>query len=550
MIPSWAVDGLALRVRGAPRDVRAAAVLEAARQFGVSKATVYRKLQALDGRKPQTRVSEQERTWAMEVAGLVKTTMNQKGIAVSTGMAIRELERMGKLAPGALRRQRADELLRALGVTRKKMRQPRPCVRMTAAGPNAAHQVDFTVASAFYLENMWIGLEDEYKKVKRADRTKLLIGSCKDMYSRCMFAKAYPAKGESAELAVRFLFDAWSEKPDLGFPFQGVPWHTYTDQGPGMKAGPVQTLLDKLFVDWTGHAAGNSRATGQVERTFLDTARFEALMRARLACGHRVSVEEFNSWLFEFCVDSNSLPHPRFRDRSRFEVWQTIEDLRRCPEWDVFVNLTAVGEMRRKVSPYLSISLAGKEYFVGVSDLVGETVDVYLSADKQVWVQFEKRVYGPLAEGVPENVFGAEVKQAPLSQSERNVKEALAAAERMGFNRANLAYVRAEHAQVFVPKAGRKIQHKGGVGQADEHGRPRTDTDAEPVAFTEVWEAKRWLADRVGSLAELGWEALASVEGTLETLLERDGRIEVRSLEEIVGAVVGVRAGGKPGDEE
>jgi transposase InsO family protein len=597
VIPRWAVEELAGRVRGVKDPAQRGGMVDrAAKEYGVSRATVYRKLAAHDGKKGSLRITAEERAWALEIAGYLKLTMNQKGIAPSTETAIRELTRMGKLpAAGCegmkglreggreargrdegseggrdrgqgkdegieggrergrteggadiadcrvqtanrkvgdgggdggycISRQRADVVLAALSLTKRHIRAGRPCVRLLSPGPNTWGQCDATVASAFYLENMRVGLASEYEKNPR-EKTKLLLCCYVDHYSGCIFARAYEAQGESTALMVRFLYDAWRDKGDPGFPMHGVPWNVYTDQGPAWKSKPMQTLFSHMFVTWHGHAPGNARATGSVERRFLDTARFEAMLRGRLAFGHHVELAEFNSWLYEWCVDQNNRQCTTIAGKTRFEAWSSIaeDEIRQVPKWETYLNLTAVGEMRRKVSPYMSVSLDGREYFVGAPDLVGEYVDVYRAVDGKVHVKNGNEIIGPLNPDVPANVLGVEGRRAPLSRGEKNLREAVAAAEEMGMRRQDIAYVRGGESDIFIPRPGRKMRVQPVVGR-----RPAV------AAKTEL-AAKDWLAQRFGSLSELDWEVLVRLEGTIRELLGENGEVTEDELAAMLG---------------
>lgn len=553
MIPGWAIRELAERLNGS--KAQGALVKEYAERYRVSTATIYRRLARYDGRTEAVRVTAEERAWAMEVAGYLKLTMNQKGIAPSTETAISELARMGRMPAKCMSRQRADLVLKSLGLRKRDIRAPKPCVRLVAEAPNTWGQADATVASMFYLENSWLGWASEFRK-NSPQRTKVLLCSYVDVFSGCLFAKMYEAEGESASVVVKFLYDAWSEKPDVGVPMHGVPWNLYTDQGPAWKAKHVQTLMSHLLVDWKGHMPGNARATGKVERRFLDTARFEALIRGRLAFGHKAQLAEINSWLAEWCVEQNNrtvsaqvlkfssaqVRKPEGAQKlTRNELWSQCirdEEIRRVPDWDTWINLTSVGEQRRKVSQYMAVNIKGDEYYLpNRPDLVGEYVDVYRGVDKRVYVRHEGKVYGPLEAGVPVNVLGIDHRRAPLSMTERNLKEAMASVQDHGMKPIDIAYVRSEESEVFPQRSGREIEG------ADGHGLSRTNTDEHSRAVKTYLEAKDWLVARCGSLAGLDWEAMANLERSIDGLLEQCGEITGRELEMLAEAIEEAREG-------
>lgn len=549
MIPNWAITELVQRFNGSKAQGKL--VRECAERFGVSKATVYRRLARFHGRKAQMRISTEERQWCDLVSGFVRSCMDQNGTSISTRMAIAELEKRGKIPPGALRRQRADAIMHELGMTRKAWLRERPCVALTAAGPNAVHEVDFSPSKQFRIDKGLVRQTSEFSKLQ--PRTRLQIGSVLDVYSRCNYMQAYEAEGESIGLAVEFLHDAWSEKMDTGFPFHGLPWRVYSDQGGAFKGKEVQALLGHLLVDWTGHERGRSRATGAVERKFLDTARWQCLMKSRLG-RNGVSLREFNSWLFEECVERNNrewrgnsqllISSQRgneemtkaggTRKATRFEAWSTIgdEEIRRVPEKALWLCLTAVGEWQRKVSPRMTISFDGREYYVGESDLVGASVEVFRLTDKRLYVRFGGKVY-PTSTETPANLIGSMAKQPRLASWELNQHQALAAVRKLGIGPTDIAWVRGEKAGAFMPRAGRAVEVRSQIADCD------ADRNGPPVVFTEIWQAKAALSGLVGDLKELDWETLAAIERKFGEAMERNGEISAALVERMAETVTG-----------
>jgi len=576
VIPGWAVEELARRVTkgtsGTKGDGRL--VKEYAERYSVSVKTVYRRLAACAGQKATLRITAEEKDAAMLVSGYLQACMSRKDVAPSTEEAIRELARMGKM-PGTIpnsqlpisnergkeemtkggrppSRQRMDAVMGAMGLTKRHMHRPKACRRLTAAAPNDWHQVDWSPAGMFYLQSGWVGVTPNYKKdtTLKKGRTPIRIGMVVDMYSGCCYAKAYESAGESTELAVSTLYDAWRDKGDPGFPFHGVPWHLYSDQSGALKSGPSQALLDNLFCKWVGHTAHRPTATGLAERRIQACQKWETVIRGRQAFGYQFSLREFNSWLHEWCVDENNRKHWRNKSRTRFQMWSDIQDenIRRCPEWDDFVRLSAAMEDTRRVSQYQTIQWNGETMFLGdgAVEVIGERVHVYRMADGRQYAKHGGKVFGPLAEGAPVNVMGTDYKQPRLTESERNLKEARASAAGIGLKPRDMAHIRDEKSEAFGLREGRQIEGADGggpvgrVGQVGQVGRP----------VRNYLEAKDWLVNRVGSLAGLDWEGMARLEGCLDDLLEKFGEITERELEEIAKAVEGERGEGGSGEGE
>ena len=70
-------------------------------------------------------------------------------------------------------------------------------------------------------------------------------GVCYQEY-RCVY-------GEDAESALRFLFNAMSEKKIEGFNFQGLPQMLYLDNGPIAKSRVFQNVMEYLGVKVVTH---------------------------------------------------------------------------------------------------------------------------------------------------------------------------------------------------------------------------------------------------------------------------------------------------------
>jgi len=446
-----------------------------------------------------------------------------------------------------------DAVMGEMGLTKKHMHKPKACRRLIAAAPNDWHQVDWSPAGMFYLENGWVGVTPNYKKdtTMKKGRTPIRIGMVVDMFSGCCYAKAYEAAGESTELAVSTLYDAWRDKGDPGFPFHGVPWHLYSDQTGALKSGPSQALLDNLFCKWVGHAARRPTATGLSERRIQSCQRWETVIRGRQAFGYQFSLREFNSWLHEWAVDENNRAwrgpgatrtntdeqgRSQTTKMTRFQAWSSAisdENIRRCPEWEDFVRLSAAMEDTRRVSQYQTIQWNGETMFLGdgAVEVIGERVHVYRMANGKQYAKHGGKVYGPLAEGAPVNVMGIDYKQPRLTESERNLREARESAAGIGMKAKDMAHIRDEKSETYPLREGRTIE------AADGGEIPRCARNDSGRSVKNYLEAKDWLVARCGSLAGLDWEAMAALERTIDGLLETEGEITGRELEMIAESI-------------
>ena len=372
-------------------------------------------------------------------------------------MAIDEVVKRGLIPLQKYDRARIDEVARALGLDEKHMRMQRPCVRLTTPGPNTWAQIDFTVAQCFYLKNMRVHFHDIFSK--KEPKRKIILGSYVDMYSGCKFWYAYEAMSENTRDATDFLFQAFSKK-NATFPVHGMPWNIYCDQGSPFKSKYFRSLLKRLNINLHLHAAGNARATGMVEKSFQQVQKFEALLKTRMHPRDWPSIEDFNRWLFEYAVDENNKNVGRsvkgIEYNTRFEKWCEIhpEDLRECPPREIFMNLTAVGEEQRLVHPELCIYYGSKAYNVGIPDLCGEKVDVFINIDGKIWIQHPfVGFYGPLEEGMKANVMGVDFDRPELTFWEKNKRTAEEFVEAKGIGTPGQYYSRESERIYKTPAA-------------------------------------------------------------------------------------------------
>lgn len=403
-------------------------IRQASGMYKVSEATVYRAVQKYEHRSKTVRFSDGEIEAARDILSLKYKSRGLKHQRISTEMAIAEVQRRAEIAgrepPKKLNRARIDEIARTLGVDERHLRMARPCVRLTTPGPNTWGQADFTVAQCFYLKNMRVHFRNVKFHSKKEPKQKIILGTYVEMYSTAKYWFAFEALGENTLIATDFLYRAF-EKKGADFPMYGLPWNLYVDQGSPFKSGHFKALLARLGIELHLHMPGNARATGMAEKSVQQTQRMESLIRTRINERDWPSLDDFNRWLYEFSIDENNKKR-RGDTKTRFEKWLEIhpEDLRSCPPREIFMNLTATHETQRRVHPELCIYHGGKPYWVGVPDLCGEQVDVFINVDGRVWIHHPFVGYmGPLEEGVHANVMGQDFERPQKTFWEKEKQE-------------------------------------------------------------------------------------------------------------------------------
>ena len=395
----------------APRDpARVEVVCRAAEAYGVSIWTIYRSLRELT--RPRqvrradhgtTRVApraEMER-YAEIVAALKVRTTNRKGRHLSTQRAIDLLETTGVETPdglvraplGLLKRPTLDRFLRAAGLDYARVVRPMAAVRFQARRANELWHVDMSPSDLKQVRApLWVE--------EGRGKPTLMLFSAVDDRSGAIYQEYRCVYGETAEAALRFLFNAMAPKPEPELPFQGIPTVIYMDNGPVSRAQVFQSVMGSLGVRVLTHMPPSegerrtpARAKGKVERPFRTVKE----VHETLYHFHQPKDEaEANLWLRRALVAYNNGEH-RSEPHSRVEDW-----LKHLPEggvramcsWERFCAFAREPE-RRTVGGDAIVSVEGAAYEVE-AELAGETVTLLWGLfDQELFVEHEGRRFGP-----------------------------------------------------------------------------------------------------------------------------------------------------------
>lgn len=305
-------------------------IQETAVAFGLSPSTVRRALKNYsnphstkrnDYNRPRKISKEEMLHYCELIAALKIRSTNRKGKQLSTPRAITILENPGVelegkkiMSPkGLLTKATVNRYLKRFGLTSKNFRCEPVVVRFQATYSNECWQLDFTPS--------------ELKRLSggnnREETQSLLLASIVDDRSGIMYQEYHLSDGENVLMALRFLFNAMSPKPKV--PFQGIPAMIYLDNGPVAKSLVFQRVCKQLGIEIRTHMPSGSdgrrttaRSKGKVERAFNTVQnQLETLYHFHKPS----SVEEANSWLWNYLEHYNSLPH-RYEKHSRLEDWQ------------------------------------------------------------------------------------------------------------------------------------------------------------------------------------------------------------------------------------
>lgn len=387
---------------------RRAEVMRVAALFGVSASTIYRALAALsrpkgmgraDRGKPRAIAEEELTRYCEIIAALRLRTCNGQGRHLSTARAIELLEEHGVDTPdghvrvpaGLLKRSTVNRWLQTWGLDHPRMVRAPVAVRFEARHANACWHFDMSPSDLKHIE------QPEWIDPARG-RSTLMLFSVVDDRSGVAYQEYRCVYGEDAESALRFLFNAMTQKANN--PLQGIPEMIYLDNGPVARSLVFQTMMERLGIDWRTHMPAGSdgtrvtaRAKGKVERPFRTVK--EA--HETLYHFHKPRTEaEANAWLANFVARYNDKSHRR-EPHGRAEDWLANlpeTGLREMCSWERYCAFAREPETR-KVGPDARVQVGGTYYEVD-PDLAGEEVLLWWGLfDHQLFVEWRGARFGP-----------------------------------------------------------------------------------------------------------------------------------------------------------
>lgn len=299
-----------------PRDPeRKRLVSEFADGFGVSISTVHRQMREhitdmnaprIDKNLPRVLSHDDMLLYCRLIAALKLRTSNKKNKHLSTKACIEILENHGveaehgfiKAPKGLLKKTTINRYLKQWGFDTASMKIEPGVVRFEATNSNDCWQFDFSPS--------------DLKRISK-DNKKLFIANITDDKSGVLYSEYVEADGEDVLTALKFLFNATSEKSIPGLPFRGIPKMIYTDNGAFAKSSLFKRTLSSLGIELKTHlprgSSGRkttSRAKGKIERANRTVKEsFEPLFHLH----QPESLEQANMWIRNYLIQYNNMPH-------------------------------------------------------------------------------------------------------------------------------------------------------------------------------------------------------------------------------------------------
>lgn len=395
------ITALARAVRDAGHGEKAALVAQASQELQLSSATIYRKLDKLTvktgSRKRRTDAGQHglTRDEALLIAGVMMESRrgNNKRL-YSLNDAVDHLRANGLLRAERINTDTSEALplsydairraMQTYGVHPDQLSQPDPHIEMASLHPNHVWQIDASLCVLYYLKpnkgpsGLHVMDSAEFYKNKPANVARVMADrvwsyEITDHCSDWIYLE-YVMGAESGENLCNVLINAMQERGGADM-LHGVPRILYMDPGSANTSAMAKNLCKSLGIQALAHAAGNARATGQVEnaRNIIER-KFESGLRFRPVA----DLAELNSLAAQWrAVFNATAKHSRTND-TRSNVWMriTAAQLIKAPGIAVCRELAVATPVERKVTPKLRVNFNGAEYDVSAVPLimVGQTV--------------------------------------------------------------------------------------------------------------------------------------------------------------------------------
>ena len=351
MHPSLAEYFVALkqRLEAAPHRERGAMIAEAAALLGMSRATIYAKLQHIgwaSGRKTRSDrgASCVDPALARLAGGMVETARRATGkktLPIAAARDLLEANGMGckiNRETGEVTMPSAATLSRIMyrhGCHPEQLKQGKTPVELRSLHPNHVWQIDASLCVLFYLPAGEVQMLDEKKYYKNKMQNLIAAAPARvirwvitDHYSGAFFLR-YTLGAEDSDNLAAVLIEAMCRRNDDNDCLWGVPEILMLDKGSGGQSAQSKNLFSALGIRAVTHAKGNPRAKGQVEKTHdLVETHFEGRLRMHSVAG----LADLNAAADAWRVMYNRVKAHSRHKRTRHSMWRTIaEDQLRIP---------------------------------------------------------------------------------------------------------------------------------------------------------------------------------------------------------------------------
>lgn len=249
---------------------------------------------------------------------------------------------------------------------------PEPAVELRSLHPNHVWQIDASLCVLYYLKaanEKESGLQVmEYNRfyknkpanLKSIESDRVWSYEVTDHNSGSIMVNYVNGAESGMNLSESFIKAICQRPRD---PLHGVPYILMMDMGSANTSGLFKNFARRLGVELIAHAAGNARATGQVEnaRNIIERS-FEAGLRFQPVA----NLEELNARAQQWAIWYNATKIHSRHFKTRTEQWMTIteQQLRIAPPADLCRTLLTHEPESRVVDDFLRVKFAGREWDV------------------------------------------------------------------------------------------------------------------------------------------------------------------------------------------
>jgi hypothetical protein len=482
-IPEASVREFSLKLATLTGRAASAARREFAALHGCSPSSLSRRLTSLGVRCHTRSDKGVMRSASGEqlaiVAALQSSSMSlRKGVVMPAKDAI-EIAVQNGIAP-QISASRYNAWLRDQTGTRRDQTAATPHIELRSLGPNHVHQVDFSLAVNWKVENNKPIYEHLiYKnKLPAAGVARIWRLIVIDHATGCFATRYSVSAGETVQALLDGLYHAWTEKTIKGqsikdrYPFRGVPSILMADRGSAMQAGATAALLNRLGV--TLNICEGARSKGAVE---VSHRWWEEHFESRFRLQPPQSIEQLNEWATEFAAHlCRNERHSRHNsERSTMWAWyinrrpeSKLRELR-CT-FDAFKAIALSDPQRCKVGGARIIRFKAQKYRVPEAFVPGTWVEVQFSpfdypqiqvrpegdvtASPYLCAPIELDEFGFATEAA---IIGQEYKSQKHTAGETFAKTAASKAKELGGKVQAFGYHLERTSEVGVPATGEEV---------------------------------------------------------------------------------------------
>lgn len=394
-VPQQAIRDLAARLDSLQGRAAAAVKRDFASAYGISAATLSRKLNEVGVRCHSRSDAGMRRKDVPDealhaIAAIQRSSLSlRKGVVMPAEDAINVAEDSGIVDRGLVSAAYYNDWLREHEASRREQLKPEPHTDLRSLGPNHVHQVDFSVAVNWKMFQGKPTYEHLIYKNKLPDAgtPRLLRLLLVDHATGCIAPHYTCSTGETVQALLEGLYYAWAEKRIGGesvkarYPFRGVPQILMADRGSANQAGITQALMERLGVKLL--ICEGARSKGSVEQAHgLWEQQFESRFRLEAP----PSVEKLNDWAIDYAASMNGeRTHTRHgATRSAMWAWHIARRpetrlLELKTDFETFKSIAISDPVRCLVHGNRIVRFRGKKYRAPSEFQPGEYVAVQYS---------------------------------------------------------------------------------------------------------------------------------------------------------------------------